>query len=58
MAGGISLLHIGGIFLLLLVMVIADQFFRAVLRSVQRVWIGEGVFVALVALVLWVLKGW
>ncbi|MFB2119504.1 hypothetical protein [Parapedobacter sp. 2B3] len=47
---------IGWFFLLLLVMVIADQFFRLMLRSLKRIWIVEGIFLVFVILVIWMLK--
>ena len=46
------------IFVLLLVLVVADQFFRLLLRSLQRVWIAEGIFVVFVVLAIWILKAW
>ncbi len=49
---------IGWFFLLLLVMVIADQFFRLMLRNLKRVWIAEGVFLVFVAVALWLLRLW
>ena len=49
---------IGWFFLLLLILVIADQFFRLMLRNLKRVWIAEGVFLVFVMLVIWVLKLW
>ncbi|MEC3878418.1 hypothetical protein [Parapedobacter sp. 10938] len=49
---------IGWFFLLLLVMVVADQFFRLMLRNLKRIWIAEGAFLVFVALGLWVLKLW
>ena len=47
---------IGWFFLLLLVMVIADQFFRLMLRNLKRVWIAEGIFLVFVVLAVWLLK--
>lgn len=49
---------IGWFLLLLLVMVVADQFFRLMLRSLKRVWIAEGVFLVFVAAALWILELW
>lgn len=49
---------IGWFFLLLLILVIADQFFRLMLRNLKRVWIAEAVFLVFVVLVIWVLKLW
>ena len=49
---------IGWFLLLLLVLVTADQFFRLMLRTLKRVWIAEGIFVVLVALVIWVIRVW
>ncbi|WP_262249324.1 hypothetical protein [Parapedobacter soli] len=49
---------IGWFFLLLLVMVIADQFFRLMLRNLKRVWIVESIFLVFMVLVIWILKLW
>ncbi len=49
---------IGWFLLLLLVLVVADQFFRLMLRGLKRVWIAEGIFVVFVVLVTWILKLW
>lgn len=49
---------IGWFFLLLLIMVAADQFFRLMLRNLKRVWLAEGVFLVFVVLVVWMLKLW
>ena len=54
----IGMATIGWIFLLLLILVVADQFFRLMLRSLKRVWIAEGVFLVFVVLTVWVLKLW
>ncbi len=54
----ISVGTIGWIFLLLLVLVVADQFFRLMLRNLRRVWIAEGIFVVFVMLAIWILKVW
>ncbi len=44
--------------LLLLVLVVADQFFRVMLHNLKRVWMAEGVFVVFVALAIWILNVW
>lgn len=49
---------IGWFLLLLLILVVADQFFRLMLRSLKRVWLTEGIFVIFVVLAIWVLKVW
>ena len=49
---------IGWFLLLLLVMVIADQVFRLMLRDLKRVWIAEGVFLVFVVLGVWLLRLW
>ncbi|HWK99634.1 MAG TPA: hypothetical protein VNQ55_06795 [Parapedobacter sp.] len=49
---------IGWFLLLLLVMVVADQIFRLMLRSLKRVWIAEAVFLVFVVLGLWLLRLW
>ncbi len=56
--GKLSLGTIGWFLLLLLVLVIADQFFRLMLRSLKRVWWAESIFVVLVVLVIGVLRLW
>jgi len=57
-ADNIGIGTFGWFFLLLLVLVAADQFFRLLLRSLKRVWIAEGIFVVFVAVVIWILKLW
>ena len=49
---------IGWFLLLLLLLVVADQFFRLMLRSLKRVWIAEGIFLVFVVLGLWLLRLW
>ena len=56
--GELSGTTITWIFVLLLVLVVADQFFRLLLRSLKRVWIAEGIFVVFVVLAIWILKVW
>lgn len=56
--GALSGTTITWIFVLLLVLVVADQFFRLLLRSLKRVWIAEGIFVVFVVLAIWILKVW
>jgi len=55
-ASKVGISTVGWIFLLLLVLVITDQFFRLLLRSLKRVWIAEGIFVVFVALAIWILN--
>jgi hypothetical protein len=57
-ASKVGISTVGWIFLLLLVLVITDQFFRLLLRSLKRVWIAEGIFVVFVALAIWILNVW
>ncbi|WP_257666164.1 hypothetical protein [Parapedobacter tibetensis] len=54
----IGISGIGWFLLFLLILVAADQFFRLMLRNLKRVWIAEGIFVVLVAVVIWILKIW
>lgn len=49
---------IGFMFLLLIAVVVADQFFRIMLKSLRRVWLIEGFFVILVVIVVWVIRLW
>ena len=56
--GDIGMGTIGWIFLLLLILVVADQFFRLMLRSLKRVWIAEGVFLVFVAVAVWLVRLW
>ena len=49
-------LGIGWFLLFLLLIAVADQFFRLLLSELKRIWIAETVFIALVAAVIWVLK--
>ncbi|GEM_PF-143569 len=58
MSDQIGMGGIGWFFLLLLVLVLSDQFFRLMLRNLKRVWIAEGVFLVFVVLAIWVLKLW
>ena len=58
MDNAVAMATIGWFFLLLLAMVVADQFFRLMLGNLKRVWIAEGVFLVFVALAIWVLKLW
>lgn len=55
---GVGIGTIGWFLLLLLVMIVADQFFRLMLRSLKRVWIAEGIFLVFVALAVWLLRLW
>ncbi|MFC7523807.1 hypothetical protein ACFQRK_07650 [Parapedobacter sp. GCM10030251] len=57
-ASKVGISTVGWIFLLLLVLVITDQFFRLLLRSLKRVWIAEGIFAVFVALAIWILNVW
>ncbi|WP_353181816.1 hypothetical protein [Parapedobacter lycopersici] len=47
---------IGWFLLLLLVLVVADQFFRLMLRRLKRIWIAEAIFIAMVVLVIWFIR--
>ena len=49
---------IGFMLLLLIAVVVADQFFRIMLKSLRRVWLIEGFFVILVVIVVWVIRLW
>lgn len=49
---------VGWFLLLLLVMVIADQVFRLLLRNLKRIWIAEGIFLVFAVLGVWLLKLW
>ncbi|WP_345231802.1 hypothetical protein [Olivibacter ginsenosidimutans] len=42
-------------FLLVMVMVVADQFFRFFFRTMKRVWLTEIGFVAFTLLIIWVI---
>jgi len=57
-AGEIGGISVTWIFVLLLVLVAADQFFRILLRNLKRVWIAEGIFVVFVVLAIWILNVW
>src|SRR5690606_18265973 len=58
MDNAIGMGRIGWFLLLLLVMVVADQFFRFMLRSLKRIWVVEGIFLVFIVLVIWILKLW
>ncbi len=58
MDNAIGMGRIGWFLLLLLVMVVADQFFRFMLGSLKRVWIAEGAFLIFVVLAVWLLRLW
>jgi len=49
---------IGWFLLFLLVLMVADQFFRLLLRSMKRVWFAESGFIAVVALIIWIIRTW
>lgn len=49
---------VGLVLLLLVAVVVADQFFRIMLKSLKRVWLIEGFFVILVVIVVWVIRLW
>jgi len=49
---------IGWFLLLLLVLVVADQFFRLLLRGMRRIWIAEAGFIILVVVVIWIIRIW
>lgn len=44
--------------LLLVILMSADQYFRIFFKNIQKVWLIEMVFLVLVFVVTWVLKGW
>jgi hypothetical protein len=47
----------GGLLTLLLISVLAaDQIFRIFLKKTTQIWLIEGVFVLLVALIIWILR--
>jgi len=56
--GALSGAAITWIFVLLLILVVADQFFRLLLHSLKRIWIAEGIFVVFVVLAIWILNVW
>ena len=58
MGNAIEMGMIGWFLLLLLVMVIADQVFRLLLRNLKRIWIAEGIFLVFAVLGVWLLKLW
>jgi hypothetical protein len=46
-----------GLLMLLLVSVwVADQVFRIFLKSMKQIWLIEGLFVLLVALIIWIIR--
>lgn len=49
---------IGWFLLFLLVIVLADQFFRLLLRRLKQIWIAESIFVGIVGLVIWTIRVW
>lgn len=53
-----TLAWLGLMFLLLVAIIVADQFFRIMLKSLKRVWLIEGFFVILVVIVVWVIRLW
>ncbi len=53
-----TLAWVGLMFLLLVAIIVADQFFRIMLKSLKRVWLIEGFFVILVVIVVWVIRVW
>lgn len=44
--------------LLLVFVIVGDQFFRVMLKSLKRIWIVEGIFVIFVVLTIWLLQVW
>lgn len=44
--------------LFLLVIVLADQFFRLILQRLKQIWIAEGIFIGVVGLVIWAIRTW
>lgn len=49
---------IGWFLLFLLVIVLADQFFRLLVRRLTQIWITEGVFIGIVGVVIWAIRTW
>lgn len=49
---------IGLMLLLVVAVVVADQFFRIMLKKLGRVWLIEGFFVILVCIALWIIRVW
>lgn len=58
MGNAIEMGMVGWFLLLLLVMVIADQVFRLMLRNLKRIWIAEGIFLVFAVLGVWLLRLW
>lgn len=44
-----------GLFVLMLILIFTDQFFRVLLKKLSRVWLIEGVFVVLAVIAIWLL---
>lgn len=44
--------------LLFIVLVVADQIFRVLIKNISKIWLIEGVFIVLVVAVLWILSSW
>lgn len=51
----LGLWEILGLVLLIVVLVISDQFFRVMLKKLSRVWLIEGVFVVLAFIAIWLI---
>ena len=47
---------IGWFLLFLLLIVVADQFFRLLLGQLKRIWIVETIFIVIVAVVIWLTR--
>ncbi len=43
---------------LFLILLIADQYFRVTIRKMSRIWIIEGLFLAIVVVSMWILGLW
>lgn len=57
-AGDSGVAGIGWFLLFLLLIVVADQFFRLMLGRLKRVWIAEAIFIVMVAVVIWIIQIW
>lgn len=55
MDGNLRLWPALGLLVLMLVLVLTDQFFRVLLKKLSRVWLIEGVFVVLALIAIWLI---
>lgn len=44
-----------GVIVLIIVLILSDQFFRVMLKKLSRVWLIEGVFVVLAIIAIWLI---